>query len=109
MISLLPITLVDNTNERVRRNHAEAIVELQKGPCASTRILTDVELQDGVTTKIPHTLGRKPLMTIVSPARGAVSSGRIEEVRDGSYDRGQYIALKATGWGATITVDIEVK
>jgi hypothetical protein len=30
-------------------------------------------------------------------------------VRDGTVDRTKYVVLKATGWGATITLDVEVK
>jgi hypothetical protein len=41
--------------------------------------------------------------------RDATATGRIVEVRSADYDRAQYVVLKATGHGATITVDIEVK
>lgn len=94
--------------ELVRREHARKIIELQQLPSTATRILNDRELASGVTTLIPHGLGRAPKIVLVSPPRGASSTGRIEEVRT-AVDRTKYIALVATGWGATITVDVEVK
>lgn len=94
--------------ERIRRQVHEAIGELQAHRSMSARILKDIELADGVPTPIPHGLGRRAF-AIPSPPRGAVSTGRIEEVRDGSFDPTQYVVLMAAGWGATITVDVEVK
>ena len=92
--------------ETTRRTHEACILELQaSGP----RVIADVELADGVERPIAHKLGRKPVFVTTSPPRGASTSGRIEEVRSGSYDRAQVVVLKATGWGATITVDVEAR
>ncbi len=107
MISLLPIKLADEQVERVRRNHHDAIEELRGQALAGARIIRDVSLANAVVTPIAHKLGR-PVMVFVSAIRGASTSGRIEEVRDGTYDRSQYITLEATGYGATITVDLLV-
>jgi hypothetical protein len=93
--------------ERIRRNIVEALHELQALPLAGARVLTDKTLTDGVATPIAHGQGR-PVHVIVSSPRGAVSTGRIEEVRDGSHDRKRYVVLKATGWGAPVTVDVVV-
>lgn len=108
MIALLSITLADEQLERVRRNHGDAIAELQRLPASSTRTIRDIVLADGVATPVPHGLGR-PAFVTVSPPRGISLSGRIEEVRDGAHDRNRYVVLKQTGCGANITVDIEVK
>ncbi len=94
--------------DRSRRALEESVRELQDLPASSTRIIAGVELADGVERPIAHKLGRAPLFVRSSDPRGAVSTGRIEEIR-GGYDRSQFVALKATGWGATITVDVEVK
>jgi hypothetical protein len=93
--------------ERVRRNHHDAIAELQKLPLAGARILRDIVMVDGAVTPIAHGLGR-PAFVLASPPRGGVTAGRIEEIRDGSHDRNRYAVLKASGWGASITVDVLV-
>jgi hypothetical protein len=104
-----PITpRLEGDAERVRRAHDQAIREMQQLPAAATRIIADVDLADGVTTQIAHGLGRAPKIILHSPPRGPVTSGRIEEVRDG-IDRTKYVALAANGFGATVTVDVEVK
>ncbi len=52
---------------------------------------------------------------LLSPPRGATSSGRIVELVDvngalgSNPDRTKYVAFLASGMGATVTVDIEVK
>lgn len=94
--------------ERVRREHADAIAELQKLPAASLTVLAGIELEDGVATPIAHGLGRKPLWVSPSAPRDATSTGRIAEVRSGSYDRSRFVVLQADGWGATITIDLAV-
>lgn len=112
MIGLLTAQIDDKTSptdlERIRRNIIDALRELQQLPVVATIHKADVNLADGETTHISHGLGRNPTMVVISPPRGASTSGRIEEVRSG-IDRKKYVALKATGWGATITVDVEVK
>ena len=94
--------------ERIRRQFFEAITELQALRSSTARILSDKQLADGVATPIAHGLGRRVFVTL-SPPRGATATGRIVEVRDGSYKADEFVVLKATGWGATITVDLEVK
>lgn len=104
----LPIKLDDEKSERVRRSHAECIAELQKLPSSSIETLEGISLVDGVATPIAHRLGRKPRMIWTSPPQNATSTGRIEEIRSGSFDRTQVIVLKATDWGATILIDAAV-
>lgn len=93
-------------HERIRRNHAEAIRELQLGPLARAVIIRDVVLADGVATPIAHKQG-KAVFAIPSAPRGPSTSGRIEELRDG-YNLTQFVVLKASGWGASITIDVLV-
>lgn len=112
MTPLLEITIDERTRpgvlERIRRNVLEAIRELQRLPFAAAKVArTNIELADGVATPVPHGLGRRAYVW-TSPPRGASSSGRIEEVRDGSHDPTKYVVLKATGWGASIVVDVFV-
>ncbi len=86
-------------------DHREAIIELQKRP--EITVIKDVTLADATLKQIAHGLGR-PVTVMISPPRGATATGRIVETRSSSYDRSKYIALTATGHGATITVDLWV-
>lgn len=99
--------LDDEKADIARREHERKIVELQQAPATGMRLVAGVSLADGIATPVAHGLGR-PATVLVSPPRGPSSSGRIEEVRDGSQDRNKYVVLKATGWGATIVVDLAV-
>lgn len=112
MIALLPLALdrdASPTNlERVRRNTHEAIAEMQRVPAMRARTIRGVVLEDGVATPIAHGLG-VPAFVTHTPPRGPVTAGWIEEIRDGSYDLGRFVVLKASGYGATVTVDVEVR
>lgn len=108
MIQLLATKLADTVLETIRRNFAEAITELQKLPFAGARIISGVVLADGVETPIAHQLGRLPLFVVASIPRGALSAGRIDEIRNGTVDRSKLLKLKASGYGAVITVDLVV-
>ena len=108
MKRLSAVTLADPTLERVRQEHAAAIRELQLAPAAEMRVLLSVALADGVDTPVPHGLGRAPLWVRESTVRGGVTAGFVEEIRTGSADRAKYVVLRATGYGATITVDLAV-
>lgn len=99
--------LEDRDAELVRLEHERKLIELQKLPASSLRIIRDVSLTDGVATPIAHGMGRT-VFVLVSPPRGASATGRMEEVRDGTQDRSKYVVLKATGWGATVLVDLAV-
>jgi hypothetical protein len=101
---LQDIKLSDDTADRVRRNHAEAIVELQSAPFSGGRVIGGVTLGDGVETPIAHGMGRAPRWVCHSPVRGASTSGRIEEVRRDA----KLVILQATGYGAAITIDLVV-
>ena len=105
-----PITprIADASIERVRRELTDKIVDQQKLPATSLKSIQNIALADGVATPIQHGLGRKPVWSCPSPPRGPTTTGRIEEVRDGTQDRAKVIVLKATGWGATITIDLAV-
>jgi len=100
--------LDDPKIEEFRRNIARCLRELQEMPASSTVIIESVSLVDSTATVIPHGLGRVPRIVLVSPPRSATATGRIVETRD-NIDRSRAIILTATGHGATITVDIEVK
>ena len=111
MIQLLDIPINEDTEpedlERFRRNLVDVIRELQRLPLAGAKVIKDVTLYDGVAVPVAHRCGR-PVVVLTSPPRGAVTTGRIEEVRSGSHDRAQYAVLKASDWGASITVDVVV-
>lgn len=94
--------------ETTRRTLEACIVEIQSSPALGSRIIANVELADGVETTIAHKLGRVPRFVRESCPRNAVTTGRVVEVR-GAHDRSQVVVLKATGYGATIIVDVEAK
>lgn len=105
-VALQAIKLGDEKADRVLRNHEQAIRELQLD--SRPRVIADVSLPSGVTVPVPHGLGRPASFVQVSCVRGASATGRVDEVRDGSHDRSKYVALKASGYGATVTVDVLV-
>ena len=108
MKHLANISLNDRDADRSRRDHAEAIAELQRLPAVGLRVIEGISLADGIVTLVPHGLGRPALFVRESCPRGASTTGRVEEVRDGTHDRSKGVALKAAGWGATIIVDVLV-
>lgn len=103
-----PITAATTHDEmeRIRRDLAEAARELQVSPLAGATTIKDVALVDTVATPIPHRLG-VAAFAIWSAPRGPATVGMIEEVRESQYDRALFVVLKATGYGATITVDVK--
>jgi hypothetical protein len=103
----LDVALPDVRSERVRRAHAEAIEELQGVPLVAAALIKDVSLADATDTPIAHGQGR-PVLVFVSPVRGASTSGRVTETRSATYDRSKFVVLRATGFGATVTVDLLV-
>lgn len=100
--------LDDPSAEQVRQSVDRRIRELEAAPATSMVVVPGVELEDGIETPIPHGLGRAPRWVRESAPRGPSATGRVEEVRSTSHDRTRYLVLKATGWGATITVDVAV-
>jgi hypothetical protein len=100
--------LEDRDAELVRLEHERKIAELQKLPFAGARIIRDVTLADGIPTPVAHGMGRAAQFVMLSPVRGSVTAGRIDEVRDGTYDRAKFVTLEANDYGATITVDLAV-
>jgi hypothetical protein len=99
--------LADQDAEVVRREHEKKLIELQNQPLVHGKPIENVKLLDGVATAIPHGFGR-PVLHFHSAVRGALANGRIDDVRDGTVDRTKYIHLKATGYGATIYIDLLV-
>ena len=89
----------------------ERIDSINSMPIVNGVVIEDVRLTAGVTTRINHGLGRKLTGWILVDLQGASTTGRIER------DPGTAVApeptaeqlwLKATGWGATITVSLWV-
>lgn len=104
--------LTDPVADRVRRSVSAAIDELQRMKAAATDVIQNQTLPSGVVVLVPHKLGRAPLIVLVSPPRGPLTPGMVEEIVDvatGNPDRAKYVALRASGMGATVVVDVEVK
>lgn len=106
MKALAHTTLADPATERVRQELVAAVRELQTLPASSLRVIRDVVLVDGAETPVAHGLGRPASWVKESCPRNASTTGRVEEVRTGTGDRSKVVVLKATGWGAPITVDV---
>jgi hypothetical protein len=85
--------------ERIRRDMAEAIRELQLSPLASGKLIADVSLSSGIATPIPHGLGRRARV-FVSPS----SAVTIEET-DGTNNPATFVTLTAS---ADVVVDLIV-
>lgn len=107
MIRPLPIKLADEDAERVRRSHHEAIASTQSR-VEAPRIVRNVSLADGIPTTFSHGLGKVPSLVTLSVLRGAVSAGFIVETIDG-VDRSRFVVLTASGYGATISLDLKVE
>ena len=102
-----PLTRVldDKVAESVRRDHAEKITQIQKQPMVSAGVVYGVSLADSVATPVSHKLGRTPTIVIPSVIRGATTAGLlVENSRDANF-----VTLTASGFGATITLDLVVK
>lgn len=105
--------LADETADAVRRSEAEAIGELQGLPAAGMKVIAGVELPDSTDVPVNHKLGKAPTWLRESAVRGAATAGVVVDLGSrntagGSVDRSQTVVLRATGYGATITVDVLV-
>ena len=94
--------------ERALQDHRATIDKVAAQPGVGMVVLGAVELADGVETPVPHKLGKAPGAVWHSAVRGSVTAGCIEDVRTGGYDRAKFVTLKASGYGATVTVDVIV-
>lgn len=101
----LDVVLGDDKAEQVRQNVNGRLKEL--GDRNEVVDLGEVSLPDSKVVRVGHQLGRYPKMVVWSPPRGAATPGLLEEVRDG-IDRSKFVGLRATGFGATVRVDIGV-
>lgn len=98
-------TLADATAEQVRRSHHDALSELQASPLAGAKVVS-VKLENGKATTVSHGLGRVPKAVLVSVVRGATTSaGYIKETRE-AVDPSKAVMLTASGYGATVQVDV---
>lgn len=107
LIHPVDLALRDNDAEQVRRNHDERIKQLAGRPAFALTPIGEATLPDGVLVKVGHSLGRFPSLVLWSPPRGAVTAGLLEEVREG-LDRCRFVGLRASGFGATVRVDVGV-
>lgn len=114
MKPILDRRLEDADADQVRRSHADAIRELQALPAAGEVLIPNVSLVSGAETPIAHKLGRAPVFVQVSVVSGAVTAGIITEFRTvfsngAPVDRTKIIVLQASGYGATVRVDVLVR
>lgn len=108
--------LVDPDAEVVRRSTAEAITELQTLPIAGAIFIPDVVLPDATDVRVSHKLGRAPRFVSESTVREvtAIASAGIivdlgtEDTAGRPINRANQIVLRASGYGATIVVNVMV-
>lgn len=106
----LDLRLADPAAERVRRSHAQTLEEMRG---AFPIVIRSVQLPNNVDTPVAHGLGRAPLWVSPGAPRGATTTGRIDDMGTRTsagvpIDRSKSVVLRATGFGATITVDVAV-
>ncbi len=108
---VLTVKLDDGKAELSRADHERAITALQAAPAVSAVIVRNVVLPNGAVVPVAHALAKAPQFTGVSVPRGAVSAGYITDIRTtgAAFDRSRFVYLQANGYGATVTVDVEVK
>ncbi len=95
--------------ERAIEDHRKTIDKVAAQPGVGLAVLPDVVLLDGIATPVPHKMGKAPSAVSITAVRGQLTAGVVEDVRSASgFDRGKFITLKASGYGATITVDVLV-
>jgi len=69
-------------------------------------LIRGVSLPNATTVTVPHGLGYGYEHVSVSPPTGGSTTGRIQIVAPD--DAAKHVRLVATGWGATVTVDLRV-
>lgn len=113
----ITLQLPDQTAERVRRNTAQQIGELQGMPSSSLRVAATVTLTPGVPQQIAHKLGRAPRGVWTGCPRAAstlTAVGTVQEFRGkdpsgNPIDATQIVVLEAIGFGGVpITVEVMV-
>lgn len=90
--------------ERQLADHRRALDDLQRDPMLNSRTI-EVNLANGVATKVRHGLGRPFTNYYLSAPRGAVAAGYVAE---SAGDDGAEVVLTANGFGATVTYRMTV-
>jgi hypothetical protein len=110
----LSLRLADANAEAVRRNVDQRIGELQRLPTAFLIVVGDFVVPNGGSVLVPHRLGRKPLLVVLSPPRsekgapGLVAGGILIDLTGSDVDRTQAIRIFAAGYGVDVTVTVAV-
>ena len=101
---LLNIVLEDTKAERVRVAHASAIATLQN----ARHVVSGVVLPSATLVYVSHGLGRTPSHVTLGTPQGATAAGSITQSTPSGMDTTKQLALTANGYGATVTVTVEV-
>jgi hypothetical protein len=99
------IPVGDRDVERALDEIRNAHIALARDPFINARTF-EVTLPDATTVRVRHKLGRAFTNYSLSAPKGAVTSGRIEELTPD--DPSAEIWLEANGYGATVTVRMTV-
>ena len=102
--------------ERVRQSHAQGITELQELQIAKAVVIRNVTLPDATDTPISHGLGRPPVFVKESAVRegtpiaaaGIIVDLGTRNTAGQPIDRSRTVVLRATGYGATLVIDLLV-
>jgi hypothetical protein len=100
----LNISTGDVGLDRVMQPLHRQVQALADEPDASKATFRGIDLADGVDRRIPHGLEQKPVGWRVVDLYGAVTPGVIQRISWSSTE----LVLRASGYGATVVVNLEV-
>jgi hypothetical protein len=106
MIRLRRLGVKDPDTSRALDDLRLGIEQLSDRPDADCVIVENVQLVDGQAKLIAHGLDRAWRGWTICNLEGPSSTGRIEHVK--GENKTKFLQLKATGWGATITINVKV-
>lgn len=105
-------TVEDTQTQRALDSQRSAVNETVKAPIVNGKHISDTVLYDGDVVKIRHGLSGPFKGWVVTDLTGAASTGRIERVLEDASSNTPNVReelwLKATDWGADITVRLWV-
>jgi hypothetical protein len=80
------------------------VLDGRRGPLDGSRLLEDVELTSGVTTRIPHGLGRRLRGWLVVRIDGGAALGFVYDEQSSHTDTDRFLYLRAEGYSPTVSL-----
>jgi hypothetical protein len=101
--------LADETAERVRQSHEQAIGELQDVAIMRGKLIKDIELPDLTEVTVAHGLGHRATLFFGIPLQlqGGAATGRIMDITLlRTVDANNFSVLLASGFGVKIKISV---